>query len=116
MRKLLQNLFLGLAVAAMALSCGYAVASTEGDDQPPPSLSELQNLPKENSLTGEDSGLPLDIRRDAIKEAAVSLGARGGLAWQSFAIRKQLEHRARYLDKVFNFRQLFDFRAVRPVD
>ena len=52
------------------------------------------------------SALPVDIRGEAIKEAALSYGARGGLAWRSYQIRSELEHRASYLDKVFDFRQL----------
>ncbi|MCB1558480.1 MAG: type IV secretory system conjugative DNA transfer family protein [Alphaproteobacteria bacterium] len=51
-------------------------------------------------------GLPMDIRKEALKEAALSYGARGGLAARSFEIRKELDTRADYLDKVFNFRQL----------
>lgn len=72
----------------------------------PLSLSEVQNLPKENTLIEEDEGLPLDIRKEAIREAAISYGARAGLAWRSFTIREQLQKRARYLDKVFDFAQL----------
>ena len=33
-------------------------------------------------------------------------GARGGLAARTFEIRTELDTRARYLDKVFNFGQL----------
>lgn len=71
----------------------------------PMTLYELEHLTKENEVINGD-GLPLDIRRDAIKEAAISLGARGGLAWRSYYIRQSLDKRARYLDKVFDFRQL----------
>jgi defect in organelle trafficking protein DotC len=73
----------------------------------PMSIEELQNLERENTLIeGADTGVPLDIRRDAIREAAVSYGARGGLAWRTFFIRRELEQRARELDKVYDFRQL----------
>lgn len=101
--------------AAIALSVVYSGAAIAGDafsndddfaDRTiPPTLIELQTIEKNNEV-GEDGGLPLDIRRDAIKEAAVSLGARGGLAARSFEIRDELETRARYLDKVFDFNQL----------
>ncbi|MFO4987361.1 type IV secretory system conjugative DNA transfer family protein, partial [Salmonella enterica subsp. enterica serovar 1,4,[5],12:i:-] len=37
---------------------------------------------------------------------ALSYGARGGLAWRTYQIRTEMETRARYLDKVFDFRQL----------
>lgn len=50
--------------------------------------------------------LPFDIREEALKEAAISFGARGGLAKRTYEIRKELEMRERYLDKVFNFTQL----------
>jgi len=50
--------------------------------------------------------LPLDIRLDAVREAATSFGARGGLAKRTYEIRKELKTRERYLDKVFNFAQL----------
>ena len=71
---------------------------------PPPSLSELQNIPKENRIT--DDAMPLDIRKDAQREAALSYGARGGLAWRTYHIRQELDTRADYMDKVFDFRQL----------
>lgn len=82
-----------------------AQAQTGALPPKPLPLNQLQTLEKENTLV-ESDGLPLDIRRDAIKEAAISLGARGGLAWRSYAIRKELEQRGRYLDKVFDFNQL----------
>jgi len=53
-----------------------------------------------------DESLPFDIRKDAITEAALSFGARGGLANATFKVREELDLRTRYLDKVFNFAQL----------
>ena len=50
--------------------------------------------------------LPIDIRLDAIKEAAISFGARGGLAKRTYQIREELELRSRYLNKVFDFNLL----------
>ncbi len=98
-----------VSFAVLSLTLAGTAASTDAFAQAeppvPPSLIELQTIEKENTLA-ENDGLPLDIRRDAIKEAAISLGARGGLAWRSFAIRKELESRARYLDRVFDFSQL----------
>jgi defect-in-organelle-trafficking protein DotC len=100
MRKLT---LVSFAVLSLTLTGTEVLAQAE--PPVPPSLVELQTIEKENTLA-ENDGLPLDIRRDAIKEAAISLGARGGLAWRSFAIRKELESRARYLDRVFDFSQL----------
>ncbi len=101
-------LFLTLCIFLTFLSFGTANASEE--DIQPPSLKDLQNLEKENPVNDDDDndegGLPFDIRQDAIKEAALSFGVRGGLAMRTYEIRKELDQRATYLDRVFNFRQL----------
>jgi len=106
MYKLSLHIFLGLAFALTFVYSDAVLADEKKDIAPPMSLRQLQNLEKESPLGEEEAGLPLDIRRDAIKEAAISLGARGGLAWKSYDIRQELERRSRSLDKVFNFRQL----------
>lgn len=96
-----------IVVLSFALNTSALASSVEidGPNPVPQTLTQLQVMERQNeSIT--DDGLPLDIRRDAIKEAAISLGARGGLAWRSYYIRQSLEKRARYLDKVFDFRQL----------
>ncbi|MGB0719479.1 MAG: type IV secretory system conjugative DNA transfer family protein, partial [Bdellovibrionales bacterium] len=79
---------------------------TEDGRKTPPSLQDIQNIKKENTIIDDKGGLPLDIRRDAVVEAAVSYGARAGLAWRTYQIREETEKRARYLDKVFDFREL----------
>lgn len=90
-------------LAVMPVSVRAALLD-ETESPPPPTLSELQGIPKENK--GVESGMPIDIRGDAQKEAALSYGARGGLAWRTFEIRAEMETRANYMDKVFDFRQL----------
>lgn len=96
-----------------APSALYAASSKKTDvyktSEPlvkPISLEELQNIPKQHKAVDGDSGMPFDIRREAIREAAVSFGARGGLAWRTYEIRQELTTRTRYLDKVFDFSQL----------
>jgi defect in organelle trafficking protein DotC len=86
----------------------HGFANTPDDlDYPPVEINQLINIPKENKVTkAETSALPMDIRQDAQKEAALSYGARGGLAWRTWHIRTEMETRSRYLDKVFDFRQL----------
>lgn len=71
----------------------------------PLTLYEIQNIKKENTTVG-DNGLPLDIRRDAVIEAAISYGARAGLAWRTFHIREEIQKRGRYLDKIYDFGNL----------
>lgn len=72
----------------------------------PENLTELLDLPKRSAQPSEESSLLPDIRIEAQKDAAYSYGARGGLAWRTWHIRNEMETRARYLDKVFDFRQL----------
>ncbi len=71
----------------------------------PPPIEQLKEIPGPKEIKKE-TALPLDIRKEALKEAALSYGARGGLAARTYDIRKQLDKRASYLDKVYNFREL----------
>ncbi|MGB4057540.1 MAG: type IV secretion system DotC family protein [Alphaproteobacteria bacterium] len=77
-----------------------------GTNEAPPEIGTLQNLPRENTLVEGKSGMPLDIRRDAVRAAAISYGARGGLAWRTYQIRSELAQRTQALDKVYDFRSL----------
>lgn len=72
----------------------------------PQELDELENLSRETDGDGLDEQMDTNIRLKAMKEAALSYGARGGLAWQTYHIRQTLDQRAVYLDKVFDFGQL----------
>ncbi|MCB1784077.1 MAG: type IV secretion system DotC family protein [Alphaproteobacteria bacterium] len=92
-------------------SVSYAQLMVDNDEpitdasQEPVGVDVLVNY-KPKNVSKEKSTLPLDIRADALKEAALSFGARGGLARRTYEIRQQLDLRSRYLDKVFNFNQL----------
>lgn len=73
----------------------------------PPTLKDLKYIEPLIPVKEEgEEGLPFDLRRDSMKEAALSLGARGGLAWRTYYIRQELKERESYLDRVFDFRQL----------
>lgn len=92
--------------ASPVLAQGLPVAPAAAIDQTrPPSLQEVRNIERVNVTIG-DSGLPLNIRREALVEAAVSFGARAGLANRTFSIRQEIQRRARYMDQVFDFRKL----------
>ncbi|MFP4313406.1 MAG: type IV secretory system conjugative DNA transfer family protein [Alphaproteobacteria bacterium] len=71
----------------------------------PPSLRDIENIQRSENFVEQD-GLPFDIRKEAIREAALSYGARAGLSRRIYQIRQELEYRGRYLDKVFDFSQL----------
>lgn len=90
-----------IAVVVLGLS-----APAVAQDTPPPSLSELKYIEPQVKVKDEEQPLPFDLRRDALREAALSYGARGGLAFRTYEIRKEMDTRAAYLDGVFDFRQL----------
>lgn len=96
------TMVLGLGLASMTASARCEVLEQE----PPPYLYELEALPKLNTIVDDESGLPFDIRLEATREAALSYGARGGLAYRTWEIREELEEKSGYMDKVFDFRQL----------
>lgn len=100
--------FVLILLVFLTPSISYAAKDSAGAVglSSPPQISSLINIKKENKLVDTKSPLPLNIRGDAMKEAALSYGARGGLASRTFHIRNELEARARYMDKVFDFRQL----------
>ena len=80
-------------------------AATAPDATRPQTLNEVKGLDVENK-TNKDGGLPFDIRAESIREGAISYGARAGLAHRTYEIRKQLEGKARYLNKIYNFSSL----------
>lgn len=104
---------LALLASATAGPQVHARATIDNDpvisqDAPPKPLTAYTSIEKENKTVKqeEDEGLPFDIRIDAIKEAAISVGARAGLAWRTYQIQQEMDKRTRYLDKVFDFTQL----------
>lgn len=95
---------------SMPLTAG-AVDVMSGSAPLPPPIAQLENIdgstaPIKKKDDDSKGGMPFDMRRDAMKEAALSYGARGGLAWRTYHIRNELETRATQLDKTFDFRQL----------
>lgn len=103
------SLFVLLSSPSFALIDDGAKVKTTEIGARPPSLETLQNIPDSESFKEKktDKGeLLLNIREDAIREAALSYGARGGLAWRTFEIRNELVQRESYLDKIYNFRSL----------
>ena len=72
----------------------------------PVKVEALQEYVAPEKSFDEKNDLPFDIRKEAMKEAAISFGARGGLAKRTHEIRRELDTRSRYLDKVYDFGQL----------
>ncbi len=105
--------FICMAITASTLlyGNGSAYAQDKSLGEPPPHLFVLQDVPDSKSFGDveaqeEEVGGMFDIRFNALKEAGLSYGARGGLAYRTYQIRKHLESRSDYMDKVFNFGRL----------
>jgi defect-in-organelle-trafficking protein DotC len=97
----------GLSVAATPSGPPFGPATLDltGVAPPPPVLAELQ----EQSSLGDEmkpEKLGLQIRSDALREAALSYGARGGLAYRTFEIQRRLAEYDVSMNKTFNFSRL----------
>lgn len=107
MRRLLGMVLLACCLIALSGTAARAANSID-EIPPPPSKDDLLAIKKQKREQFDEgkSALPIDIRNDAVRESALSYGARGGLNWRTYWIRQEIEGRARYLDKVYNFQQL----------
>ena len=84
-----------------------------GHEAPPPEVESLQRINESNKGTTPaiaddpvNKKIAVDMRRDAQKEAALSYGARGGLAKRNYQIMESMDGFDQVLDRVFNFRSL----------
>ncbi|PIZ04174.1 MAG: type IV secretion system protein DotC [Gammaproteobacteria bacterium CG_4_10_14_0_8_um_filter_38_16] len=94
--------------AAIALCCaGAAMADDTGTLNAQVGFIGLAHFPK-----GADEINP--IRFAAIRQASMSLGAQGGLAWQARNIDMALHQESVFLDQVFDFNQLLLNHNVLP--
>jgi len=95
-----QKLFIFLFAFLMLVST--SVLANQDINPPPPVLEDLQNQTiGEGQESQEIRGL--QIRDDALREAALSYGARGGLAHRTFEIQRRLAEYDASLTKTFNF-------------
>jgi len=106
-------LFLNVtAQAADVVPLEYApenVASATPVTAPaPPEMFQLQEQDEARSDGSETAAekAGLQIRGDAVKEAAWSYGARGGLAYRTFNIQRRVAELEPSLTKVFDFQRL----------
>lgn len=96
----------GVLVASMLLATSPVLAQQnimEPNVAPPPPI--LVDLQEQEVGAGQkaETKMGLQIRNDAIREAALSYGARGGLAHRTFEIQRRLAEHDTSLSKTFNF-------------
>jgi len=85
------------------------VGFVNAQDQGALSLPELADdaLSIESNITDIDERFDsLDIRINALKEAAVSYGARGGLAKRTTEISETLHKKSASMDRIYDFKRL----------
>jgi defect-in-organelle-trafficking protein DotC len=97
-----------LLMAGMLLACraGFLQAAEVVPEAspPPPTLQDLQEQKSGAETKPEVMGL--QIRGDALREAALSYGARGGLAHRTFEIQRRLAEYETSLSRTFDFTRL----------
>lgn len=108
-------LFLLVVVAGGVVNATSAYAADPRDraellQQRPITLQDVLALkgmtPPTDKALKEAQKAKAEFRAEALKDAAMSYGARAGLAYRTWEIRLGLVQRAAYLDRVFDFNRL----------
>lgn len=79
---------------------------------PPPAFAQIQaqiKIADDDAEKTEDENkkkVGVQIRDDAMKEAALSYGARAGLAWRTFQIQRRLAEQEDNLSRIYDFNHL----------
>lgn len=94
------------------LASGCAMQKHFKSDSPK-QLAELENISRKQLKDAKQAELN-KIRLDALRDIAMSLGARSGLAWRVGQINESLKGKAEYLNQVFNFNALIMEENVLP--
>jgi defect-in-organelle-trafficking protein DotC len=96
-----------------AMNKGAADDTGLEKEAPPPEIEALQQVNKYNADAAHsiaddpvNKEIALDMRKAAQREAALSYGARGGLAKRNFQIMERMRGFDVVLDRVFDFRSL----------
>jgi defect in organelle trafficking protein DotC len=87
------------------------VAAEESPAPPPPTLEAVQAVQIQRI---EPGNLARDLRRNSVRDAALSMGARAGLARRMYEIRLITDREISKLDAIWNFRPLMVGDNVVP--
>jgi defect-in-organelle-trafficking protein DotC len=106
-----QTMRSNIALAALLLMLLMSTtALAQEASPPPPDMAVLMNVPTgegdETDLVKKEKESALHIRADALHEAALSYGARGGLAHRTYEIQRRLAEQETHLTKLYDFRRL----------
>ena len=121
MPRPVSNMKISLLLPAFLLALAFSPAFADDEDgkasPAPPSFNNmmaLQGVPDDDSDKGNviqeekknADTLGVQIRGDALREAGLSFGARGGLAYRTFEIQRRLAEQESYLSRTYDFNRL----------
>lgn len=108
----IKGLFIFLAIGALT-GCAIPSKKDKADcELTSVECSSIKNLCPGASKTGKIGA----IRSQSIRDTALSMGARGGLAWKACEINRILLKQEKLLNRVFNFNgMLLDKNVLPPV-
>lgn len=96
--------------------CGALIILTACQTAPKGNTDNLAGLKAMEPGTLNTNEASNRIRRMALKEMALSVGAQSALAWRGKQIDDQLSYQAKHLDAIFNFNALLlDHNVLPPV-
>lgn len=104
-------IFFGLFLLFSLSGCAHKrndLSSVQTDN-----LASLQSVRVRLDPSQSDSQLS-QIRINALRDIAMSVGAQGGLSYSANVINQHLDHDATYLESIFNFNTLLLSHGVLP--
>lgn len=105
--KLLKTAFLGLTLIAGFIAPALAQDDFETDHEPVSLAVLIEESAYADPLEELTEAFETpEIREQAIREAALSYGARGGLAKRTWEIRESLRQHESNMDRIFDFKRL----------
>ena len=100
----------------VVLAAALCAPARAGEAPPPPGLPAVLEAKPSGDVAGDFGD---DMRREAMRAAALSYGAQSGLARRSWEIERLVERHAGHLDRLYAFRSLtlrrHGFTVVPPV-
>jgi len=91
-----------------------SVSKTEGDTDTLENLQKLSTPPPKVDVNPNPAEQMSQMREDALKDVAMSVGAQSGLHWRSVRINEVLKQHSKELDITYDFNQLILDKNVLP--
>ncbi len=103
-----------IAIIIMMLSACATQQSTQLSQVDTTNLNQLENVHVAPQSHSTESGTLSDLRTKSLQDSAMSIGAQGGLAWESNEINEHMDVDRKYLETIFNFNAMMLSHGVLP--